>query len=370
FSVIFLFNNLAINRFLFLHFTILKLVTYTDFCQFCGSFIDHILEIRIVRIYGMKDRYSILIRLDSQDSADRFFKHFNFSQFSSLQEEVCRVYFTENVHYRTGSIEYSQESPASSADQPTCVVCLERLDQDRSGIFTTICNHSFHCSCMSNWTDSSCPVCRYHQQQPEKSICNVCQTSENLWMCIICGFFGCGRDKEGHAIGHWKDTQHCYSLDLETRRVWDYEGDNYVHRLIQSKTDRKLVERNSHCLDANDGTEICEGVDFRFTEVLLNSEVEATVNKYNELLTYQLEKQRLEKKAAKVKDDKIKQLEEQFGLLLLMELPLAIISLFTQLRDLMKQLSESDSDGIKDGTAFPIPKESSSKTKSAGKANK
>ena len=34
----------------------------------------------------------------------------------------------------------------------------ERLDQDMSGILTTICNHSFHCSCISMWTDSSCPV--------------------------------------------------------------------------------------------------------------------------------------------------------------------------------------------------------------------
>lgn len=34
----------------------------------------------------------------------------------------------------------------------------ERLDQDNSGILTTICNHSFHCSCISRWTDSSCPV--------------------------------------------------------------------------------------------------------------------------------------------------------------------------------------------------------------------
>lgn len=34
----------------------------------------------------------------------------------------------------------------------------ERLDQDMSGILTTICNHSFHCSCISMWADSSCPV--------------------------------------------------------------------------------------------------------------------------------------------------------------------------------------------------------------------
>ena len=40
----------------------------------------------------------------------------------------------------------------------TSILFTERLDQDMSGILTTICNHSFHCSCISNWTDSSCPV--------------------------------------------------------------------------------------------------------------------------------------------------------------------------------------------------------------------
>lgn len=41
----------------------------------------------------------------------------------------------------------------------SCVT--ERLDQDMSGILTTICNHSFHCSCISKWADSSCPVSNY-----------------------------------------------------------------------------------------------------------------------------------------------------------------------------------------------------------------
>ncbi len=31
-------------------------------------------------------------------------------------------------------------------------------------------------------------------------------------------------------------------MELETQRVWDYAGDNYVHRLIQNKADGKLVE--------------------------------------------------------------------------------------------------------------------------------
>lgn len=29
---------------------------------------------------------------------------------------------------------------------------------------------------------------------------------------------------------------------LGTNRVWDYAGDNFVHRLLQNKNDGKLVE--------------------------------------------------------------------------------------------------------------------------------
>ncbi|OVA12903.1 zinc finger protein [Macleaya cordata] len=268
-------------------------MTYADFCQFCGSFIQHTLEMRIVRNDGMEDQYSVLIRFDSQDSADNFYKHFNGKRFSSMEVEVCRVLFTVDVQY-TASIEHAHTSPASSTEQPSCPVCLERLDQDMGGILTTICNHSFHCSCISKWTDSSCPVCRYCQQQPEKSKCSVCETSENLWICVICGFVGCGRYKEGHAIRHWKETQHCYSLELETRRVWDYVGDNYVHRLIQSKTDGKLVELNVHCMHADDDCGSCEcNKDSGTSEALFNSKVETIVNEYNDLLTSQLENQRI-----------------------------------------------------------------------------
>ncbi|GMH17691.1 hypothetical protein Nepgr_019532 [Nepenthes gracilis] len=268
-------------------------MTYADFCRFCGSFIQHMLEMRIVRIDEMEDRYSVLIRFDSQESTDNFYKHFHGQQFSSLEAEACNVLFMIDVQY-TGSIERGHASLVNSAEQPTCPVCLERLDQDASGTLTTICNHSFHCSCISKWTDSSCPVCRYYQQQPEKSICFVCQTSENLWICIICGFVGCGRYKDGHAIMHWKETQHCYSLDVETQRVWDYVGDNYIHRLIQSKTDGKPVELNLPCPHAGNDCGSCDcNADPGISEAVLDSKVGAIVNEYNELLSSQLENQRL-----------------------------------------------------------------------------
>jgi len=73
------------------------------------------------------------------------------------------------------------------------VAAAERLDQHISGILTTVCNHSFHSSCISNWTDSSCPVCRYGQEPSDASQCAVCGTSEDLWICVICGVVNCGR---------------------------------------------------------------------------------------------------------------------------------------------------------------------------------
>lgn len=58
--------------------------------------------------------------------------------------------------------------------------------------------------------------------------------------------------------------------------MWDYVGDNYVHRLIQSKTDGKLVELNHRCAHGDDGCGICEcGSDPAFEEAQLNSKVEA-----------------------------------------------------------------------------------------------
>lgn len=43
---------------------------------------------------------------------------------------------------------------------------------------------------------------------------------------------------------HFVETQHTYAMQLGNNRVWDYAGDNYVHRLIQNKADGKLVEFN------------------------------------------------------------------------------------------------------------------------------
>jgi len=98
---------------------------------------------------------------------------------------------------------------------------------------------------------------------------------DSLWMCIICGYVACGRYINGHAYDHFKQTQHTYAMQLTDNQVWDYAGDNYVHRLLANKTDGKPVE--------------VEGAEaFRQAE----EKVEATQMEYEYLLMQQLESQR------------------------------------------------------------------------------
>ncbi|CAN0918272.1 BRAP2 RING ZnF UBP domain-containing protein 1, partial [Linum grandiflorum] len=101
------------------------------------------------------------------------------------------------------------------------------------------------------------------------------------------------RYKEGHAIRHWQYTEHRYSLDLRTQQIWDYVGDNYVHRLNQSKAYDKSIDVNANCRSVEGDCGTCEcSDDSEFGGALYSSKVEAIVDEYNRLLATQMETQR------------------------------------------------------------------------------
>ncbi|XP_052181265.1 BRAP2 RING ZnF UBP domain-containing protein 1 [Diospyros lotus] len=265
----------------------------SDFLLFCGHHIEHFSHLRFLRNDGMEDRYSVLITLVNQLTADGFYCSFNGKRFQPSEAEICHIYFTQSVL----CYEFAEEAgspPPGFVELPTCPVCLERLDQDTSGIQSTLCDHSFQCPCVLKWTYLSCQVCRLCQQQDERPSCAICGTLKNLWVCVICGFVGCGRYQERHAIRHWKDTQHCYSLELETQQVWDYVGDSYVHRLNQSKNDGKsLTMTNSDCMSVHGDCGTCGcSEDSGVSGALFGSKVEAIMDEYNHLLATQMETQR------------------------------------------------------------------------------
>lgn len=237
----------------------------SDLLEFIRPALDAISHIRILRD-AAPNRYITVIKFKDFRDAIEFKDMYDGTPFSSLNEEICRVVRISSVEIQPDSINTKaflfdmgiNDGWVSGAQQcielPTCPVCLDRMDGSATGLMTIPCNHSFHCTCLSAWPNSRCPVCRYSlpKFQPESSSqptvsqsgqtqCTSCGTYDDLWICLICGHVGCGRYGPGHAYRHYEETTHLFSLDLATQRVWDYAGDGYVHRLIQ-KSDGKVVE--------------------------------------------------------------------------------------------------------------------------------
>ena len=216
----------------------------------------------------------------------------------------------------------------SLLELPTCPVCLERMDET-TGLLTILCQHVFHCTCLQKWSGGGCPVCRYtfddFSSAAAKSVkmkkkkirakyqtintlagsdeyeprdedydgllecedvdCEVDAMGENsLWQCLICGRLGCGRYEGKHASKHYEKSGHSFAMDLESKRVWDYISDAYVHRILQ---DSNQAEKD------HARTGIISRADYEDDDDEKGEGREALALEYTHLLTSQLESQRV-----------------------------------------------------------------------------
>ncbi|KAL3229209.1 hypothetical protein RNJ44_02296 [Nakaseomyces bracarensis] len=218
---------------------------------------------------GIGFNFMVLMKFREASAAKKFKDEFNGKRFSKMDPETCNVVFIKEVIFAKKLFPRNEkkqfpyllndpfttvrDSEKNSVDieLPTCPVCLERMDSETTGLITIPCQHTFHCQCLDKWKNSKCPVCRLSsvrlsrdtlKTQSKHEKCYECGSSENLWICLICGHVGCGRYSSRHAIKHFEETAHCFAMDYKTDRVWDYAGDNYVHRLVENEVDGKLVE--------------------------------------------------------------------------------------------------------------------------------
>jgi BRCA1-associated protein len=123
----------------------------------------------------------------------------------------------------------------------TCPVCLFRIYPPRLKMLKPrndqMCSEYCvvgHCQnelFLKPWPTESCNVClRINSREREDAYCNCCALQETLWICLTCGFVGCGRYSHAHAANHFQETQHAYSLEMATLRIWDYANGEFAHR--------------------------------------------------------------------------------------------------------------------------------------------
>lgn len=312
-------------------------MTPGDFMGFVGDrWMGDISHCRMVMTSRM-NRYLVLLKFRDGKRAKQWRKEFDGKVFNSMevsspsgfslcsscsrtrQPQVCHAVFVKSITFETPTRPHRSDNAGGSSSStvssslkpfppptpnlielPTCPVCLERMDET-NGLMTIPCSHVFHCSCLQNWKGAGCPVCRFTSASSQGSVsdpdnpysqpfgssasnlCSVCDCTDDLWICLICGYVGCGRYKGGHAKDHWKETAHCFALELETQHVWDYAGDMWVHRLIRDKGDGKVVELPGR---GNPGGQRED------EDVVPRAKLENIGLEYTHLITSQLESQR------------------------------------------------------------------------------
>ncbi|KAL1501743.1 hypothetical protein ABEB36_007017 [Hypothenemus hampei] len=244
-------------------------MTCHDILAFTAPCHGDISHIRVLRD-SLPNQYMCLLTFRDHDAAMEFYLSYNGTPFSSLEPDIlCRIVWVSRVEWAHDGV-----PPPGHTELPTCPVCLERMDESVDGVLTILCNHAFHASCLEKWGDTTCPVCRCVQspEQTEVSECEKCgktvPSPDALWICLICGHVGCGRYLGGHAASHYKESGHCYALQLGSHRVWDYKGDNFVHRLLQNKADGKLIPSEGPRDEAEFAEEKVDSVQLEFTYLL------------------------------------------------------------------------------------------------------
>ncbi|WZH48851.1 hypothetical protein QYS62_010035 [Fusarium acuminatum] len=186
------------------------------------------------------NRYLVLLKFRDNFRAKQWRREFDGRVFNTMESSTALSPLSSSAGMSSSLRPFPPPTP-NLVELPTCPVCLERMDET-NGLMTIPCAHVFHCTCLQNWKGAGCPVCRFTNTSPDaesdptnphtqpfgsgaSNLCSVCDCTDDLWICLICGYVGCGRYKGGHAKDHWKETAHCFALELETQHVWDYAGD-------------------------------------------------------------------------------------------------------------------------------------------------
>ena len=267
--------------------------------RFIQNFMDEIQKLQIL-FQTDSPFYMAFILFFSNEKCRLFYKELNGRPFSLLEpDNICHCAFVKEISTQCSQSKPSKVSATECTllELPQCIICLERMDESVEGLLTAPCNHEFHLNCLKQYKSTDCPVCRYSLVPDAKtsSECLQCGFSNDLWLCLVCGFVGCGRYLNRHAVEHFENTNHTFAKQMESERVWDYARDQYVHRLIQNKGDGKVVEYTVEAPftvadndDPNGDSATVNG----YVSVTADEKLDSIQIEYSYLISSELQKQR------------------------------------------------------------------------------
>lgn len=238
------------------------LMSPADLCMFLQPLWGSIRHVRPLRLKTERNNYVAVVQVNTVEDATTCENALAGKPFlRGLVQNTCNIQEVLHIEFDGANDNDVKQFPSEyifpveNTELQACPVCLEPMATDAPGVplVTTLCCHTMHASCLAKWDHNRCPVCRHtHELTPEASTCMNCDYRDDLWMCVICAYVGCGVYKKKHAHQHFAETQHPFAMNLEdcvfwtgetlkAGSVWDYVSERFVTRLITSD-DGKIVE--------------------------------------------------------------------------------------------------------------------------------
>ncbi|KAK8084957.1 glycerol-3-phosphate acyltransferase, partial [Apiospora hydei] len=261
----------------------------SDFLGFIGEkWRDQVSHYRMV-MTGRLNRYLVLLKFRDSKRAYMFKREFDGKVFNDIEPETCTIAFIRTITFET-PMRSNEGFPDLSQDPftPSISSAATGSGEDPGAQFAgTPIRRSLSLKApmmVLRLRGTVTPGNPYAQPfgSHVSNLCAVCDSPDDLWICLICGNVGCGRYKGGHAKEHWKDTAHTFALELDTQHVWDYAGDIWVHRLIREKGEGKVVELPGHHDQPREQQ-----------DVVPRAKLDSIGIEYTHLLSSQLESQRV-----------------------------------------------------------------------------
>lgn len=225
--------------------------------------IRYIISIRKNERHAPSDLVLIDLSHAPEAAVDDLLHVINGQTIHSGREAVLKILLISNVNFVTETKRTTNDT-SNHIEIPNCPVCLHRIDPLWLGLPRPENQHlcSKFCASTVNLNSSStsfsslsdvcpkqslilpwplpskCVVCNVVQRywkgdlddEKQDLFCSVCALQETLWVCMTCGFVGCGRYSNKHAAQHFDESGHCFSLELATLRIWEYVHSSFAHR--------------------------------------------------------------------------------------------------------------------------------------------
>eukprot|EP01063_Lacrimia_lanifica_P007423 TRINITY_DN14723_c0_g1_i1.p1 TRINITY_DN14723_c0_g1~~TRINITY_DN14723_c0_g1_i1.p1 ORF type:complete len:472 (+),score=162.57 TRINITY_DN14723_c0_g1_i1:81-1496(+) len=299
-----------------------KIITPADFLGCVAEQRENIVGLRVLGCRANRAQYLLLLELAHAADAEALRSAHHGRPFSALGAETMFISHLDRapcapdgtpLQFTHHTVEEGSVCPicqealtlqcaahrtsSSSCDDLYVAAASDRSTAPSSALFTTMCGHTAHLDCFleSNYEAAGCPVCRFNPSDLGHQ-CAVpsCGEIDPLWMCLVCGHLGCGRYQQGHAEQHYRETSHTYCLDVHSGQVWDYAGDNFIHRLMTNERDMKVVNvpgDSGGGRAAGSGADDLELHERDLQDAKLESKVESVADSYSRLLEVQLDTQ-------------------------------------------------------------------------------